>query len=147
MRLIALILASSLAAVAASSAQDEKKPVPKDSARVSVAGCSKGYMFTAGPRAEDQSGTGVPEGMHLRMSGPKKLINDIKAHEGSRVEITGLIRKGQFPQEGLPLGGGVRIGPGPSGGGIGVTAGAGGGATPIMIDVEGWRQLSGDCSR
>jgi hypothetical protein len=148
MRLIALVLAAAVAAVPVVAAQDEKKPVPKDSARVSVAGCSKGYMFTAGPRAEDQSGTGVPEGMHLRMNGPRKLINDIKAHEGSRVEITGLIRKGQYSQQGLPLGGGVRIGPGPSGGGgIGVTAGAGSVGTPVMIDVEGWRQLSGDCSR
>ena len=144
MRRMALILACAVAAASVTSAQDEKKRVPKDSARVSVAGCSKGYMFTAGPRAEDQSGNGVPEGMHLRMNGPKKLINVIKAHEGSRVEITGLIRKGQFSQEGMPVGGGVRIGPGPGGG---VSAGIGGAPMPTMIDVEGWRQLTGDCPR
>ena len=145
MRRIALVLACAVVVAPASWAQDDnKKPVPKDSARVSVAGCSKGYMFTAGPRAEDQSGNGVPEGMHLRMNGPKKLMTAIKAHEGSRVEITGLIRKGQFPQEGMPLGGGVRIGPGPGGG---VSAGIGGAPMPTMIDVEGWRQLTGDCPR
>jgi hypothetical protein len=145
MRRLVIALGCCVMAASVAAAQDDKKPVPKDSARVSVAGCSKGYMFTAGPRAEDQSGTGVPEGMHLRMNGPKKVMNEIKAHEGSRVEITGLIRKGQYAEQGMPLGGGVRVGPGPSGGGIGVSAG--GAAMPVMIDVEGWRQLSGDCSR
>jgi len=146
MRMTMVVLACGLAAVSAASAQDVKKPVPKDSARVSVAGCSKGYMFTAGPRSEDQGGTGVPEGMHLRMNGPKKVINDIKVHEGSRVEITGLIKKGQFAQEGVPLGRGVRIGPGPSSGSGGVMLGMGG-SMPVMIDVEGWRQIPGDCPR
>lgn len=138
--------AAVVAAAVVAAAQTETKPVPKDSERVSVAGCSKGYMFTAGRRAEDQAGSGVPEGMHLRMNGPKKLINEIKAHEGSRVEITGLVKKGQFAQEGVPLGRGVRIGPGPSSGGGGVMLGVGG-TTPVMIDVEGWRQLAGDCPR
>jgi len=31
----------------------EVKPVPKDSVRVYVAGCTKGMVFTAGPRMED----------------------------------------------------------------------------------------------
>jgi len=146
MKPLMFMLACAMATASISFAQDDKKPVPKDSARVSVAGCSKDYIFTAGPRAEDQGGTVVPEGTHLRMNGPKKLINDIKAHEGTRVEITGLIRKGQYAQQGMPIGGGVRIGPGPAGG-VGVTAGMGGNSTPVMIDVEGWRQIAGECSR
>src|SRR5262249_29992875 len=53
----------------------EKKPVPKDSIRVSIPGCSKGMVFTAGARTEDQpGGSGLPEGTHLRMNGPKKLL-------------------------------------------------------------------------
>ena len=77
-------------------AAQEQKPVPKDSVRVFVPGCSKGYVFTAGRRTEDlPGGSGVPEGMHLRMSGPKKLMAEIKGHEGSRIEITGLMKKGQ----------------------------------------------------
>ena len=86
----------------------------------------------------------IPEGMHLRMNGPKKLIAEIKAHEGSLIEITGLVRKGQY-KEGIPIGGGVRIGPAPApgGGGIGMSVNT----TPnqIQIDVEGWRPLAGAC--
>ncbi len=82
--------------------------------------------------------------MHLRMSGPKTLMNEIKAHEGSRIEITGLVKKGQFAQGGVGVGGGVRIGGGPpvaGGGGMG----PGSGVSQNMIDVEGWRQVPGDC--
>ena len=120
-------------------AQEEKK-VPKDSVRVSIPGCTKGYVFTAGPRTEDQPGSvDVPEGMHLRMNGPKQVMADIKAHEGSRIEITGLMKKGQY-REGVGIGGGVRIMPGSPNAGVGnVTAGQ------IQIDVEGWRPVPGEC--
>src|SRR5262245_59784102 len=103
-------------------------------------------MFTAGPKREDRpGGSVVPEGMHLRMNAPKAMIAEIKREEGSRIELTGLIRKGQFSQEGVAIGGGVRIKPGASPGSSGVAASVG--ATPIMIDVEGWRRLGGDCPR
>ena len=117
----------------------ERKPVPKDSVRVFVPGCTKGYIFTAGRRTEDQPGSlDVPEGMHLRMNGPKKLIAEIKAHEGSMIEITGLMKKGQYQPGGINIGGGVRIGAPPPGVG-GPTAGQ------ILIDVEGWRPAVGTC--
>ena len=32
----------------------ETKPVPKDSVRVSVPGCTKGYIFTVGSRAANE---------------------------------------------------------------------------------------------
>jgi hypothetical protein len=68
-------------------AAQETKPVPKDSLRGSIPGCAKGYVFTAGPRTSDQVGRlDVPAGMHLRMNGPKKLMAEIKAHEGSMIE-------------------------------------------------------------
>ena len=119
----------------------ERKPVPKDSARVSLPGCTKGYVFTAGRRTVDEPGMfEVPEGMHLRMNGPKKLIEEIKAHEGSRIEITGLMKKGQFV-EGVNVGKGVRISPGPANGGLPSPA-----AGQIQIDVEGWRPLDGSCA-
>ena len=87
----------------------EKKPVPKDSVRVAIPGCTKGYIFTAGPRTLEEPGNfEVREGMHLRMNGPKKLLNDIKAHEGSMIELTGLMKKGQYV-EGVNIGGGVRV--------------------------------------
>ena len=35
----------------------ESNPVPKDSVRVFIPGCSKGLIFTAGPCTEDWTGT------------------------------------------------------------------------------------------
>ena len=70
-------------------AAQETKPVPKDSARVAIAGCTKGYVFTAGARSTEAPGSfDLPEGTHVRMNGPKKLMAEIKAHEGSAIEIT-----------------------------------------------------------
>jgi hypothetical protein len=140
-----LLVASALVAPRA----QETRPVPKDSVRVMVPGCSKGYMFTAGRAAEDQpGGSAVPEGTHLRMNAPKKTMGEIKGQEGSRIEITGLIKRGQAGQEGIAIGRGARI----SGGGGGPAVGLGGGmGTPgagqLMIDVEGWRHLPGECPR
>src|SRR3989442_15371604 len=95
-------------------AQDVKK-VPKDSERVTVPGCTKGYVFTAGPRTEDQVGrSDIPEGMHLRMNGKKNVISEIKAHEGQMIQITGLMKKGQYNGTGINVGGGVRVTPGTS---------------------------------
>ena len=117
----------------------ENKPVPKDSVRVFVPGCSKGYIFTAGARTSDQPGSAeITEGMHLRMSGPKKLMAEIKAREGMMIEITGLMKKGQHRPDGVAIGGGVRIGPSQ-----GMTAGPTAGQ--LVIDVEGWRPAVGVC--
>jgi hypothetical protein len=116
----------------------ESKPVPKDSVRVSIPGCTKGYVFTAGRRTEDEPGTfGIPEGMHLRMNGPKKVIAEIKGHEGSMIQIVGLMKKGQYIPDGVAVGGGVRVtaGQAPTGGGVG----------QIFIDIESWRPILGSC--
>jgi hypothetical protein len=125
-------------------AQQERKPVPKDSVRVSIPGCTKGYIFTVGPRTPDEtSGRDIPEGMHLRMNVPKKMMAEIKAHEGSMVQITGLMKKGQYNPAGVGIGGGGRItgGPSPTDGGRP--------ASPIgnqvLIDVEGWSPFVGGC--
>jgi hypothetical protein len=127
------------AALTGAGSAQETKPVPKDSLRVAVAGCTKGYVFTAGPRTIETPGNfEIREGMHLRMNGPKKVLNEIKAHEGSMIEITGLMKKGQY-LDGVSIGGGVRISPGPTGGGMSPAQGQ------IQIDVEGWRQLDGGC--
>jgi hypothetical protein len=126
-------------------AQETAKPVPKDSVRVFISGCAKGYMFTAGPRSTDQpTSLEIPEGMHLRMNGPRKMMAEIKAHEGSRIEITGLTKKGQYP-EGINVGG-VRITPGPASPGGGSLL-ANPTAGEIFIDVETWRPVEGTCRR
>jgi hypothetical protein len=141
MRTIAAI-GVALAFAGALAAAQEKKSVPKDSARVTLPGCTKGYIFTAGPRTVDEPGsTDVPEGAHFRMNGPKDLIKDIQAHEGSMIEIVGIVKKGQY-QQGVGVGGGVRISPGAAPGSS--VAGAAN-LSQNFMDVEGWRQLAGAC--
>jgi hypothetical protein len=137
-RVLAAVLA--VGCVAALGAQEEK-PAPKGSVRVSIPGCVKGYVFTAVKRTEDQPGSvNVPEGMHIRMNGPRKLIKEIDAHKGSVLVITGTMKEGQFRPDGVGIGGGVRIGPPPSGTGLGNPI-----ANQIMIDVEGWHAGVGNC--
>jgi hypothetical protein len=143
MKLPALAFAGLLALAAIAAAQ-ETKPVPKGSARVTVSGCSKGYVFTAGPRTVEAPGSGdIREGTRLRMNGPKKLMTEIKAHEGARIEVTGLMKQGQNGPSGVGIGGGVRIAPGPNPQSGTVSMGAPAGLP--AIDVENWRLVPGDC--
>jgi hypothetical protein len=123
-------------------AAQENKPVPKDSMRVAIPGCTKGSIFTAAPRTRDEPGSAeITPGMHLRMNGPKAMIAEIKAHEGSMIQITGLMKKGQYRTDGVGIGGGVRIAPGSAGGNPRVSPNV----SQTMIDVEGWRPVAGDC--
>jgi hypothetical protein len=127
----------------ASIAAQEPKPVPKDSVRVSVPGCTKGYMFTAGPRTEDQPGrSNISEGTHFRMHVPRKSMDELRKYEGTMIEITGLVRRDDLVQDGVGFGR-LRVSPGPSmsGGGTLPSPGAG----QVVIDVEGWRRVPGDC--
>ena len=138
MRTITVIIAA--AVLSGRLVAQEQKPVPKDSMRVSIPGCTKGYIFTAGRRTVDEPGSvSVPDGTHFRMNGPKKLIAEIKAHEGSMIQITGVTKKSQYRPGGVGIGG-VRIGPGAGGGFPGSPV-----AGQISIDVEGWRPLEGSC--
>jgi hypothetical protein len=142
MRTMTVIVAA-VAVLSGPIAAQEPKPVPKDSVRVSIPGCTKGYIFTAGRRTVDEPGSvSVPEGMHFRMNGPKKLMAEIKAQEGTMIALVGLTKKGQFEPGGVAVGGGVRIGPGPSGPGGGLGSPVAG---QISIDVEGWRPIDGRC--
>jgi hypothetical protein len=120
----------------------ETKKVPKDSMRVSIPGCVKGQMFTAARRTQDEPGNAdVPEGTHIRMNGPKKMMAEIKAQEGSLIQITGLMKKGQYGP-GVRLGGGITVSAGPPTGGSGIPSPGGG---QLMIDIEGWRPANGSC--
>ncbi|HUK32513.1 MAG TPA: hypothetical protein VLV86_01305 [Vicinamibacterales bacterium] len=134
------------AAMIASVAAQESKPLPKNTVRVAVPGCAHNYLFIVGPRTADESGSSLEleEGMRLRMNGPKKLMADIKAHQGSMIEITGTMKKGQYKSGNVGLGGGVQIGP--SGGPGGSSLMPPSLANQIMIDVEGWRPINGNCS-
>jgi hypothetical protein len=134
-----VIVVRTLVVAAAVLLAQETKPVPKDSVRVSIPGCTKGYVFTVGSRSRNEAGSNydIPEGMHLRMNGPKKLINEIKLHEGAMIQLTGIMKKDQYRTDGVGIGGGVRVGQG------GLTPGGG----QTFIDVEGWRQIDGGCPR
>ena len=133
-----------VAVLSGSLVAQEQKPVPKGSVRVSIPGCTKGYIFTAGPRTVDEPGSAdIPLGTHLRMNGPKKMMAEIKAHEGSMIAISGIMKKGQFNPNGVGIGGGVTMTPGPD------PMGGSRPGTPIanqiVIDVEAWRQVAGNC--
>jgi hypothetical protein len=124
----------------------EPKPVPKGSVRVSIPGCAKGAVFTVGRRTADEPGTAdVVEGLHLHMNGPKKLMAAIKDHESGMIEITGVAKRDDLVPNQVNLGKGFGISPGPT------TAGGSAGPVPIasqaQIDLEGWRQIPGDCPR
>lgn len=143
MRTIAVI-AVAIAVLSGSLLAQDTKPVPKDSVRVTVAGCTAGYIFTAGPGTPSVPGSAdVPAGMHLRMNGPKNLIAAIEAYKGSMISITGLMKKGQYRSDGVGIGGGVRMMPGPTPGDSSMPTNPV--AAPIQIDVEGWSSVAGAC--
>lgn len=133
-----------VAALAGSVAAQQEKPVPKDSMRLSIPGCAKGVVFTVRESPEHESRSSVPPGRRFRLAGPRALIADIRKQEGSMVEITGLVRRGQMDQSGISLGGGVRMGPGPSPMGNVANDPQ---YSQVVIDVEGWRPLAADCPR
>lgn len=121
----------------------QEKPVPKDSMRVYVPGCADDRVFTVAPPAEDQPGrSAIPAGTRLRMTGPRKVLDEMKAHPRDLIEVTGLIRKGQFEPGGIRIAPGIRVGPAPSMGGSPMRNP---GVNQVIIDVEGWRLLPGDC--
>jgi hypothetical protein len=139
----AAVIALAIAVLSQPMVAQERKPVPKDAVRVSISGCTKGYIFTVGSRPPDEtSARDIPEGAHLRMNVPKKLMAEIKAHEGSMIQITGLMKKGQFNPMGVSLGGGIRVTPGAGGEGGRPSSPAG---SQIMIDVESWSPTAGGC--
>jgi hypothetical protein len=127
-------------------AAQEAKSVPKGSVRVSIPGCAKGAVFTVGHRTADEPGTvDVVEGLHLHMNGPKKLLAAIKDHESGMIEITGIAKRDDLVPNQLNLGKGVGISPGP--GMSGGSTGPAPIASQAQIDLEGWRQIPGDCPR
>ena len=122
----------------------QEKPVPKDSIRISIPGCSKGTAFTVMESPEHESRSSVPPGRRFRLAGKKEMLKEIKGAEGQMIEITGLIRRGQLDESGVAIGGNVRIAPGPT---PGTSVGTNPGYNQIILDVEGWRPLAGGCPR
>ena len=121
----------------------QEKPVPKDSMRISIPGCSKGTAFVVMESPEHETRSDLRPGRRFRLAGKKDVLKEIKRAEGQMIEITGLVRRGQIEQ-GVAIGGNVRIGPGPA---PGSSVGANPNYEQIILDVEGWRPLAADCPR
>lgn len=138
----ALFLVLSAAAVA----PQEEPRVPKDSALVSINGCAKNGIFTVGERREDPPGSlEIQPGRRFRLNGPKSLLNEIKAHRRTAMQVTGLIRKADVPPQGIAVAGGrVRIG-----GAVPRDAISDPARDPAynqaLMDVRSWKALTGDC--
>lgn len=143
-----ILILAVFALLVSSFAHAQERKVPKDSSRVSMPGCARGRTFivSEAPEHEPVRST-VEPGRRFRLSGPKKLLNDIHLHERSMIEVTGLVRTSQLSGPGgLSIAGGrIRVG----------------GAVPqdpisadprrdplynqVVIDVESWRQLPDPC--
>jgi len=131
----------------ASGLMAQERPVPSDSSRISIPGCSKDRQFVTAPAPEDEPiRSEIQPGRRFRLNGPKEILQAIERREGTLIEVTGLVRKSQVNGPGgiAIAGGRIRIG----------------GAVPqsptndpsrdpmynvVVIDVESWRQLPGDC--
>jgi len=121
----------------------QERPVPNDSSRITIPGCARDRTFIVGqPEGREARATDIRPGRRFRLSGPRRVLDDIKKREGSMVEITGLVRKSDMAGPGgvSLLGGRVRIG----------------GATPrdpvrdpmynqVVIDVEAFQLLPDPC--
>ena len=137
--LVSMMLLLAVAHLAAA----QERPIPSDSARISIAGCANGRTFIVDePAGREITATGIQPGRRFRLSGPRSVLDDIRKREGTMVEITGLVRKSDVAGPGglTMLGGRVRIGG---------TAPRGAVRDPmynqVVIDVEGFQLLPDGC--
>src|SRR5260370_20269275 len=113
-----IALACLLAAAPLAAQQEEKPKVPKDSILVVITGCVKGHVLRAADvrKVDTTSGVNVRQ-RTFRLSGKKDAMKAVKAVDGERAEVTGLIKKSSLMEPGLKvMGGRVRIGGGTNGG-------------------------------
>ncbi len=139
-----------LITIGITAAAQEEKPVPKDSVRVSIPGCSKGSAFvvTESPEGERTS-IEIKTGRRFRLTGKKDLLNEIKAREGNMIEVTGIVRRNDLEGPGgVSLGGGrVRIGGQQPVSGSGSVTNRAPESANAILDVEGFRPLGQSCPR
>lgn len=106
-------LVLSLLLALAPSAQQESKPIPKDSVEISTPGCLKGRVFTATPQAEGEFTRNGPDvtGRHFRVSGKKDVTELLKRYNGQLVEVVGVVLKGALTEygTGMKVGKGARV--------------------------------------
>ncbi|MCA1586580.1 MAG: hypothetical protein LC791_18020 [Acidobacteria bacterium] len=125
----------------------QEREVPKDSLRISIPGCARGRTFIVAPQAEHEpSRADVQPGRRFRLSGQKKLLDEIKAREGTPVEVTGLVRSSQLSApQGINIGGGIRVGGGVPRDPMTADPRRDPGYNEVVLDLESWRTLPGSC--
>jgi hypothetical protein len=144
MRIAAPLAVVVLMAAPALTAQERE--VPKDSARISIPGCTKNRSFVVvRPPAHEPVRSDVAPGRRFRLSGKKAIIEDIKKHEGSMIEITGLVRQSQLAGPGGVTIGGARISGGPPRAPMTSSSRTDSGYNEAVIDVESWRLMTEAC--
>jgi hypothetical protein len=138
-----LVLFSALPAGA-----QQEKPVPKDAARISIAGCAhKSTFIVARPPEGEPVRSDIEPGRRFKLHGQKQTLGEIKAHSTDMIEVTGLIRRADLEKpRGVGLAGGrIRIGGGNPQSPLGDPATSSPYNEAIM-DVESWRPLPASCS-
>ena len=126
----------------------QEREVPKDSVRLSIPGCVEGRTFIVmrRDRAEPVD-VEVQPGRRFRLNGKKDMLKDMQSQKATMIEVTGLVRRSQVTERGVPIAGGrVRIGGGQpqapmGGGGVGQSAYY----NEAILDVESWRSLPDSC--
>ena len=126
--------------------QEKPKPVPKNSVRVVITGCVKGRVIRAVDVRQPDTTSGVNvRTKTFRLEGKKDVMTAIKAVDGSRAEVSGLIRKSALIEPGVSvMGGRVRIGGGPPVAG-GTTSTPDPAQDVIVLDTETVQALGGSC--
>jgi hypothetical protein len=143
-RMLTILLVAATAAIAA----QEREP-PKDSERLRITGCVNNRTLIAASTAErETAGEGVQDGRRFRLSGPGKLLDEIKARKGRMVEITGLVKKSDVAGPGgiQVAGGRIRIGGQRPQTSIASDPAHDPSYNQVVLDVEGWRPLAEPCS-
>jgi len=112
---------------------------------LSISGCANGRVFTVGRDPEHESSFVIALGTKVRLEGDKKVLAEVKKHEGSMVEVTGLMKQSDVVQPGVGLAGGkVRITPVmPNTNGRSPAVDPG--PQPPILDVESYRLLNASC--
>ncbi len=142
LRLLALLGGMALAGMTTFQAQERE--VPKDSTRITVAGCAQGRTFIVGERSETEPvRSDIGPGRRLRLSAKKAELREMKLRERTMFEITGLVRTGQVGGPGgiSLLGGRLRLG----GSQAATNTRAVMRYNETVIDVESWRPLPDVC--
>jgi hypothetical protein len=142
---VAVVLAGMAAPL--SRAQEQERPVPSSSARITIPGCARDRRFIVGrTEAHETTRSGIEAGRRFRLNGKKPLLDDIKKQQANMIEVTGLVRRQDLPAPGGVSVGGARISPGPTQPGGGDARRNMGSSDPV-IDVESWRPLAEPCPK